>query len=78
MEFGKLTDRMNKYRNDVLDKKPYIDATRAVLATEVYKANQHQPSVMKRALMLKNIFFFADPQVHPERWKKEESSTSLF
>ena len=29
-------------------------------------------------LMLKNIFFFADPQVHPERWKKEESSTSLF
>lgn len=55
MEFGKLTDRMNKYRNDVLDKKPYIDATRAVLATEVYKANQHQPSVMKRALMLKNI-----------------------
>lgn len=55
MEFGKLTERMNKYRNDVLDKKPYIDAQRAVLATESYKANQHQPSVMKRALMLKNI-----------------------
>ena len=30
-------------------------------------------------LMLKNIFFFADPQVHPERWRNEEkSTTSLF
>ena len=30
-------------------------------------------------LMLKNIFFFADPQVHPERWRNEEASTtSLF
>ncbi len=26
--FGSLTDRMNKYREDVLDKKPYIDAER--------------------------------------------------
>lgn len=55
MEFGKLSERMVKYRNDVLDKKPYIDATRAVLATESYRENQHQPAVMKRALMLKNI-----------------------
>ena len=55
MDFGKLTERMNVYRESVLDKKPYIDAQRAVLATESYKANQHQPAVMKRALMLKNI-----------------------
>lgn len=35
--FGSLTDRMQTYRESVLDKKPYIDATRAVLATESYK-----------------------------------------
>ena len=34
--FGSLTERMNKYREDVLNKKPYIDAERAVLATKAY------------------------------------------
>jgi formate C-acetyltransferase len=53
--FGHLSPRMKKFREDVLEKKPYIDAQRAVLATESYKANQNQPAVMKRALMLKNI-----------------------
>lgn len=53
--FGDLTPRMNKFREDVLEKKPYICAERALLATEAYKANQHQPAVMKRAMMLKNI-----------------------
>ena len=28
-------------------------------------------------LMLKNVFFFADPQVHPERWRNEETSTTI-
>lgn len=53
--FGDLTPRMNEFREKVLDKKPYICAERAVLATEAYQQNQHQPAVMKRALMLKNI-----------------------
>ena len=53
--FGTLTPRMNSFREAVLDKKPYICAERAILATESYKENQHHPSVMKRALMLKNI-----------------------
>ena len=39
----------------MLDEKPYIDAERAVLATEAYRANQNQPNVMKRALMLEKI-----------------------
>ena len=56
--FGDLTPRMNEFKEQVLDKKPYISAQRAVLATEAYKANQNQPSVMKRALMLKNILLF--------------------
>ena len=53
--FGELTPRMKSYREQVLDKKPYIDAQRALLATESYKQTQDQPTVMRRALMLKNI-----------------------
>lgn len=53
--FGDLTPRMNQFRDKVLDKKPYICAERAVLATEAYKENINQPAIMKRALMLKNI-----------------------
>ena len=50
--FGKLTDRMNHFRESVLTKKPYIDAERALLVTEAYKAHLNQPSTVKRALML--------------------------
>lgn len=53
--FGTLTDRMKAFREEVLDEKPYIDAERAVLATQAYRANQNQPRVMVRALMLKKI-----------------------
>lgn len=53
--FGSLTDRMKAFREEVLDEKPYIDAQRAVLATQVYRENQNQPRVMVRALMLQNI-----------------------
>ncbi len=53
--FGDLTPRMEKFREDVLDKKPYICAERAMLATEAYQKHKNQPAVMKRALMLQNI-----------------------
>ena len=53
--FGRLTDRMAAFREVVLDEKPYIDAERAVLATQAYKENQNQPRVMVRALMLQKI-----------------------
>ena len=53
--FGELSERMQAYREAVLEQKPYIDAERALLCTEVYQANRHQPAVMRRALMLKNI-----------------------
>ena len=53
--FGDLTPRMEAFREQVLNKKPYISAERAMLATESYKKTLHQPSVMKRALMLRNI-----------------------
>lgn len=53
--FGSLTDRIKAFREEVLDEKPYIDAQRAVLATQVYRENQNQPRVMVRALMLQKI-----------------------
>lgn len=53
--FGSLTPRMDHFREEILDKKPYIDAIRAILATQAYKENLNQPVVLKRALMLKNI-----------------------
>ena len=53
--FGKLTDRMQHFRQQVLDEKPYIDAQRAVLATESYRATQNQPRYMVRAKMLEKI-----------------------
>jgi len=53
--FGALTERMQAFREEVLEEKPYIDAERALLATEAYEQNKNQPKVMQRALMLKNI-----------------------
>lgn len=53
--FGALTERMQAFREEVLNEKPYIDAERAMLVTETYKSHQNQPNVMKRALMLANV-----------------------
>ena len=53
--FGTLTKRMKAFREEVLDEKPYIDAERAILATQAYKENLNQPRVMARARMLKKI-----------------------
>ncbi len=53
--FGALTNRMQAFREEVLDEKPYVDAERAVIVTDVYKKHQNQARVMLRALMLKEI-----------------------
>lgn len=53
--FGALTARMKAFREEVLDEKPYVDAERALLATEAYQENLNQPRVMVRARMLKKI-----------------------
>ena len=53
--FGNLTKRMNHFREEILETKPIICAERALLATESYEKHKNQTSVMKRALMLKNI-----------------------
>ena len=41
-DFGQLTRRMAHFRETILDKKPYIDATRAILVTEAYQQYQNQ------------------------------------
>lgn len=53
--FGALTERMQAFREEVLNEKPYIDAERAVFATQAYQENLNQPRVMVRARMLEKI-----------------------
>lgn len=53
--FGTLTERMQAFREEVLDEKPYVDAERAIWATEAYRESLNQPRVMVRALMLQKI-----------------------
>ncbi len=53
--FGSLSPRMQQFREEVLDEKPYVEAERAVLATKAYEAHRNQPRVMMRALMLEKI-----------------------
>jgi len=53
--FGNLSKRMQHFRREVLDTAPTICAQRAVLITQSYRQHKNQPSVVKRALMLKNI-----------------------
>jgi len=52
--FGNLTPRMQAFRTELLEAKTNICVERAVLTTETYKANMHQPLAIRRALMLKN------------------------
>ena len=53
--FGALTDRMQAFREEVLDEKPFVDAERAVLCTQSYRQIKSQPPVMRRALSLAHI-----------------------
>lgn len=64
--FGRLTERMQAFREKVLDEKPYIDAERAVIVTDVYRKNQNQPAVMKRALMLQEVLRKMTIYIEPE------------
>ena len=53
--FGSLTPRMQEFREEVLDEKPFVDAERAVLCTESYRQTTNQPPVLRRALSLAHI-----------------------
>ncbi|MDO4537153.1 MAG: pyruvate formate lyase family protein, partial [Coriobacteriales bacterium] len=53
--FGALTERMQAFREEVLDEAPFVDAERAVLYTESYRQTQNQPPVMRRALAFAHV-----------------------
>ena len=48
--FGQLTDRMQAFRVEVLDERPYIDEERAMIVTKVYKENEDKgfPFLVKK------------------------------
>lgn len=54
-KFGLLTQRMNHFREELLEVQPYVCAQRALLTTESYKRHADKPIVVKRAHMLENI-----------------------
>lgn len=53
--FGLLTNRMHDFREELLETKSSVDATRAILTTEDYREHADKPMIVKRAYMLKNI-----------------------
>lgn len=53
--FGKLTKRMEAFREELIETKSQVCAERAVLTTEAYRLHADKPIVLKRAYMLKNI-----------------------
>ena len=53
--FGKLTERMRVFREELLAAQPKVCAERAVITTETYRANLDQSLAIRRALMYKNV-----------------------
>ena len=47
--FGNLTERMNHFREELLEAKPHVCAERAILTTEAYKEHANKPIHLKRA-----------------------------
>ncbi|GHU23918.1 glycyl radical enzyme [Spirochaetia bacterium] len=55
MYFGIVTERMNRFRMNLLNAKPYICVERAKITTDTYRENMDQPLALRRALMYKNV-----------------------
>ena len=53
--FGELSWRMRDFREELLAAKPCVCAERALITTEIYRANMDQPLAIRRALMYKNV-----------------------
>ncbi len=53
--FGELTSRMRAWRELLLDTEPSVCVERAVITTETYREHRHEPMVILRALMLRNV-----------------------
>lgn len=64
--FGGLTQRMNHFREKLLNAKPQVCVERAVITTQTYQENQDQPLAIRRALMLKNVLEQMTIFIEPE------------
>ena len=53
--FGRLTPRMAAWREQLLDTPASVCVERALLTTETYREHQHEPMVLRRSLMVKNV-----------------------
>ncbi|RRK11464.1 glycyl radical protein [Lactiplantibacillus garii] len=53
--FGHLTPMMDRFRDSIIDAKPYVDPERAILTTQTYKEHQDEQVDILRAKMLENV-----------------------
>jgi pyruvate formate-lyase/glycerol dehydratase family glycyl radical enzyme len=53
--FGALTPRMAAWREELMATTRSVCVERATLTTQTYRAHQHEPMVLRRALMLKHV-----------------------
>ncbi|PTV93989.1 cobalamin-independent glycerol dehydratase large subunit [Rhodobacter aestuarii] len=54
--FTQPTDRIKRLKNQILNARPHVEAERAVLATEAYKATEGLPAILRRAKVVEKIF----------------------
>ena len=54
--FTKPTDRITRLKNQILNARPHVEAERAVLATEAYKATEGLSPILRRAKVVEKIF----------------------
>ncbi|RHZ93648.1 glycyl radical protein [Cereibacter sphaeroides] len=54
--FTKPTDRVLRLKNQILNARPHVEAERAVLATEAYKATEGLSPILRRARVVEKIF----------------------
>ncbi|WP_421740661.1 glycyl radical protein [Cellulomonas sp.] len=53
--FGHLTERIARWREELLDTKAAVCVERALITTETYRTHQDEPMVLVRAYVLKNV-----------------------
>ncbi len=64
--FGRLTQRMNSYREELLQAKPMVCVERAKITTETYKTHMDRPLAIRRGMMLKNVLEGMSIYIEPQ------------
>lgn len=60
------TERVVRLKNTILNAKPYVEAERAVLATDAYKETEGLPAIMRRAKVVEKIFDHLPVTIRPD------------